>query len=187
MGKAELKEEIINGLNTTEFGKVVEDIKQNPDLGQCRFRVKNEWVSCDENRSSTHGFYAANEERTHKKVFNFQAGEPALLQGKDEGANPVEFLLSALSGCMTTTIAYYAALNGQTIEKMESTYEGDLDLQGLLGLKEGVRPGYQKIQVNFKIKSKAPKAEIEQWYKFSPVFDVIAKSVPVEVKIEVSP
>jgi len=73
-----------------------------------------------------HDFYAAGSEQTHKKPFHFQAGEPGLLEGHDEGANPVEFLLSGLSGCMTTTIAYYAALNGYEIKKMESTYKGHL-------------------------------------------------------------
>lgn len=174
----------INGLDTRAFINTIGEIKKNPELAQCKFRVRNQWVSCDDNRSEAHDFYAAGAERKHKNVFKFQAGEPELLAGKDEGANPVEFLLSALSGCMTTTIAYYAALNGEKIEKMESTYEGDLNLQGLLGLGENVRPGYQNIRVVFKINSSAPKEHFEKYYHFSPVYDVVSKSVPVDVKIE---
>lgn len=177
-------EKRINGLDTAAFINTIGEIKKNPELAQCQFRVRNQWVSCDDNRSEAHGFYAAGAERKHKNVFKFQAGEPELLAGKDEGANPVEFLLSALSGCMTTTIAYYAALNGEKIEKMESTYEGDLNLQGLLGLAENVRPGYQKIRVNFKVNTSAPKEHFEKYYHFSPVYDVVSKSVPVDVKIE---
>ena len=174
----------INGLDTLAFKKTVEEIERNPELAQCKFRVRNQWVTCDDNRSEAHDFYAAGEERKHKQVFKFRAGEPGLMGGTDAGANPVEFLLSALSGCMTTTLAYYAALNGETIEKMESTYEGELDLQGLLGLAKDVRPGYQKIRANFKIKSSAPAEHFEKYYPFSPVYDVISNSVPVEVKIE---
>jgi len=85
---------------------------------------------------------------------------------------------------MTTTIAYYAALNGYEIKKMESTYKGKLDLQGLLDLDPTVRPGYQKIQVEFKIQTSAPAEELEKYYHFSPVYDVVSKSTPVEVKIE---
>ena len=106
------------------------------------------------------------------------------MEGKDEGANPVEFLLSALSGCMTTTIACYAALNGHEIKEMESTYKGELDLQGLFGLDPAVRPGYQKIHVKFKIKTDAPVEELEKYYHFSPVYDVVSKSTPVDVVIE---
>ena len=174
----------INGVNTDGLKETVGQISENPELGKCEFRLHNDWVNGDENRSTACSFYAAGGEQKHKQEFKFQAGEPPLLQGKDDGANPVEFLLSGLSGCMTTTIAYYAALNGETIEKMESTYEGDLDLQGLLGLDKNVRPGYQQIRVNFKIKTKAPAEHIEKYYPFSPVYDVVSKSVPVDVKIE---
>ena len=174
----------LNGIDTVALKKTVGQISQQPDLARCEFRLHNEWVNGDQNRSSTKDFYAAGSEQQHKKTFHFQAGEHALLAGKDEGANPVEFLLSALSGCMTTTIAYYAALNGIKIKKMESTYKGDLDLQGLFNLDENVRPGYQKIRVDFKIKTDGAKEQLEKFYHFSPVYDVVSKSVPVETTIE---
>lgn len=184
MSQEKSTQHMINGVDTLGLKKTVGDIKQDPSLGRCEFRVRNQWVNADENRSETHDFYAAGAEQEHKKKFHFQAGEPALIEGQDEGANPVEFLLSSLSGCMTTTIAYYAALNGHTIKKMESTYDGDLDLQGLFGLDPNVRPGYQKIRVHFKIQTTAPVEELEKYYHFSPVYDVVSKSVPVEVTIE---
>ena len=174
----------VNGIDTSAFKKTIERISHDPKLGRCEFRVRNTWVDGGENRSTTSDFYAAGSEQKHKKTFHFHADEPALLEGKDEGANPVEYLLSALSGCMTTTIAYYAALNGIKIEKMDSTYKGVLDLQGFLGLDKNIRPGYQKINVHFKIQSDGPKEKLEEFYHFSPVYDVVSKSVPVEVKIE---
>jgi len=177
-------EDIINGINTTALKKTVGDIRNDPSLAHCEFRVRNHWVGGDENKSETHDFFAAGKEQEHKKVFHFQAGEPALLEGHDNGANPVEFLLSGLSGCMTTTIAYYAALNGFEITKMDSECEGELDLQGILDLDPDIRPGYQKIRVHFKIQTDAPMEELEKYYHFSPVYDVVSKSVPVEVIIE---
>jgi uncharacterized OsmC-like protein len=178
------KKDLINGVNTTNLKKTVGEIQNNPTLGQCEFRVQNHWVNGDENHSEAHDFFAAGSEQAHKEHFHFQAGEPALLEGADRGANPVEFLLSALSGCMTTTIAYYAALNGYEISQMESSYKGKLDLQGIFGLNPDVRPGYQKITILFKIKTDAPVEELEQYYHYSPVYDVVSRSVPVEVLIE---
>ena len=174
----------INGVDTDVLKKTVDAVSQDPDMGRCEFRVRNEWVNGDSNRSSTQDFYAACSEQQHKQTFHFQAGEPSLLAGDDEGANPVEFLLSALSGCMTTTVAYYAALNGIKIQKMESTYKGQLDLRGLFNLDESVRPGYQKIQVHFKIKTDAPREKMAEFFRFSPVYDVVSKSVPVETTVE---
>ncbi len=175
---------VINGINTKDLKDTIEEIKMNPALGQCQFRLKNEWISADENKSVIHDYYAAGSEQTHQQKFEFTAGEPPLLAGNDKGANPVEFLLTALSSCMTTTIAYYAALNGYKIEEMESDFNGELDLQGLFGLDKTTRPGYQKIDVRFKIKTDVPIAELETFYQHSPVYDVVSKSVPVEVTIE---
>ncbi len=174
----------INGVDTKGLKKTVGDIQADRTLARCHFRLSNKWAGGDENHGETSGFWAAGGEQKHKQTFRFQAGEPALLMGKDEGANPVEFLLSALAGCMTTTIAYYAALNGQEIEEMSSTYEGDLDLRGLFGLDATVRPGYQEIRVHFRIKTKASAEDFRKYYPFSPVFDVVSKSVPVKVSIE---
>lgn len=184
MKESESSSHMVNGVNTQLLKKTVGKIKENPQLGFCEFRLKNEWVNGDCNRSNVDTFYAAGDEQKHKHSFQMQAGEPALLAGHDEGANPVEFLLSALSGCMTTTIAYYAALNGHSIEKMESSYTGELDLQGIFALDPSVRPGYKNIQIIFKIKTNAPAKEIETYYPFSPVYDVVSRSVPITVKIE---
>jgi len=177
---------MINGVNTAGLKKTVGEFKNDPKLARCEFRLENEWVKGGKNRSKTHTFYAAGEEQQHKQPFHFQADEPTLLEGDDEGANPVEFLLSALSGCMTTTIAYYAALNGHEIKSMKSSYKGELDLQGIFNLDPAVRPGYQKIDVHFEIKTDAPAEELQKYYHFSPVYDVVSKSVPVSVTIDTS-
>lgn len=184
MANLQSERNAINGINTSGVQKTVAQIKNDPSLGKCEFRIRNQWVNGDQNQSETQDFYAAGNEQKHKKTFHFQAGEPVLLEGHDEGANPVEFLLSGLSACMTTTIAYYAALNGQEIKKMESSYKGDLDLQGLFDLDPEVRPGYQKIRVHFKIQTDAPVEELESYYHHSPVYDVVSRSVPIEVLIE---
>ena len=63
-------------------------------------------------------------------------------------------------------------------------FEGDLDLQGFLGLGENVRPGYQEIRATFRVKSDAPVETLESFTRYSPVYDVVSKSVPVRVKIE---
>ncbi len=174
----------LNGVDTQLLKKVVDDIKKDPQLGLCEFRLKNEWLNGDSNQSKVETFYAAGEEQRHKNSFTMQAGEPPLLAGHDNGANPVEFLLSALSSCMTTTIAYYAALNGYQIDKMESSYRGELDLQGIFNLNSSIRPGYKNISIHFKIKTDAKPEELESYYPFSPVYDVVSKSVPISVTIE---
>lgn len=87
--------------------------------------------------------------------------EPPILLGQDHGANPVEYALTALAGCLTISLVYHASARGIKIDEVESTLEGNLDLRGFLGLSEGVRNGYEGIKVAFKIKADAPKEQLE--------------------------
>jgi uncharacterized OsmC-like protein len=76
---------------------------------------------------------------------------------------------------------------GIEIKKLQSRYEGDLDLRGFLGLSDSVPVGYQGIRVYFAIDadiSEKQKVElIELAKKYSPVFNTITKSAPVEVAL----
>lgn len=109
-----------------------------------------------------------------------------MLLGENRGANPVEYLLHGLAGCVTTTFVYYAAANGVQIESLESTLEGDIDLRGLLGVAP-VNAGYQNIRITMKVKSNAPDAKLEELavlaQRRSPVFNSVSKPVPVSVTI----
>jgi len=175
----------LNGVNTDEFEKTVNAIQHDPNLAQCTFRAKNEWIEGGHNCATVKDFYAVGHEDTSRaKPFRIEADEPPAFLGTDQGANPVEYLLSALSSCMTTSMVYHAAANGVKIDELESEIEGDMDLQGFLGLAEGVRPGYQNIRARFRVKSDGSAEQLESYTRFSPVFDVVSHSVPVSVQIE---
>ncbi|MHA3775145.1 OsmC family protein [Verrucomicrobiota bacterium sgz303538] len=176
---------MMNGVSTDELEKTVESIRDHPELGKCKFRAHNEWLDGGNNHVRVKDFYAAGQEVTSRaKAFDFDADEPPLLLGHDRGANPVEYLLTALSACMTTSMVYHAAANGIKIEELESDFEGDLDLQGFLGLADDVRPGYQQIRATFRVRCDAPTEKLGEFLKRSPVYDVVSKSVPVVVNIE---
>ncbi len=53
---------------------------------------------------------------------------------------------------------------------------------------ENVRNGYEKIQVNFSIKSDASEEKLKELVglaqKRSPVFDIVSHPTPVEVSME---
>ena len=68
-----------------------------------------------------------------------------MLLGKDKGANPVEYLLAGLTGCITTSLVAHAAARGVKIDSIESTLKGDIDLQELLQIDKSVNLGYQGI------------------------------------------
>jgi uncharacterized OsmC-like protein len=100
----------------------------------------------------------------------------------------VEYALAALAGCLTTSLIYHAAAQGIKIDEVESTLDGDLDLQGFLGLSDRVRNGYEGINVTFRIKADATGEKLRELVELaqerSPVFDMISNPTPVNVQLE---
>ncbi|MBX3300949.1 MAG: OsmC family protein [Nitrospira sp.] len=176
---------VINGVDVERLGQTVQAIQKDPVLAKSQFRAVNRWISGGHNRSMIQGFYAAGQEDTSRmNPFVLDADEPPVLLGQDKGANPVEFVLHALAACVTTSLVYHAAARGIRLESVESQLEGDLDLQGFLGLSDQVRRGYKEIRIKFKVKSDASSEQLKELTKFSPVYDIVSNPVPVSIQIE---
>ncbi len=181
---------IRNGVDTATMFGTLDLLKQQPELGHFVFRAHNEWVDGAHNRSTIKGFYGAGQEDQSRPVpFRYDADHPAVLVGQDQGPTPVEFLLHALAACLTAGIANIAAARGVTLESVECSVEGDLDLQGILGLSDKVRNGFRAIRVGFKVKGDAPAEKlrqiVEQSRARSAVFDILTNGVPVDVTAQV--
>jgi uncharacterized OsmC-like protein len=177
-------ETVVNGVNVTRMGETIETVKNDPKIAKFQFRAQNKWIIGGHNQTTIHEFYGAGAEDTNRtEPFILDADEPPVLLGEDNGPNPVEYALTALIACMTTTMVYHAAAQGIRIEAIESTLEGDLDLQGFLGLREDIRKGYENITVRFKVKSNASPEALAALAKNSPVYDVVTNPVPVTVSV----
>ena len=180
-----IEQTTVNGVDVEKMGTTVQAIQGQPDLAKFKFRAINSWVNGGQNQTTVKEFYGAGQEDTTRtQPFVLMADEPPVLLGKDESANPAEYVLHALASCLTTSMVYHAAANGIKIDAVDSEYEGDIDLHGFLGLSEDVRPGYQNIRVNFKVKSDAPAEKLRELMKRSPVFDVVTNPVPVTISVE---
>jgi uncharacterized OsmC-like protein len=177
----------LNGLDTQKMVETVGALRGNSTLATFQFRARNRWISGGENRSTIKDFYGAGaEDVSRHEAFEFTNGEPPVLLGHNEGANPVEFLLHALAGCVTTTTVLHAAARGIAIESLSTTLVGDIDLQGLLAL-DDVPAGYQGIRIEMDITAKnASDAELDDLLQFaqahSPVCNTVCRPVPVVVE-----
>ena len=175
----------INGVELKIIKDTVAAIQEKPELGQCKFRATNTWVSGGHNCTCIAGFFGGGKENAHEHPFNLDADEPPILAGHGKGAGPTEHLLNALAACLTTSMVYHAALKGIKIVELKSELEGDLDLRGFLGLSKDVRKGYQAIRVKFKVKTDGNDLDsLRELTKFSPVFDTISNGTNVEVAVE---
>ena len=182
------QEKIRNGVNVDQVFSTIDQIKEKPEIARFAFRARNSWVSGTHNRATIKDFYGALQEDDSRSPLVFEIDEPPVLCGRNKGANPVEYLLVALSGCLTTSLIAHASVRGMEIRNVESRYEGELDLQGFLGISDEVPVGYKNINIYFKIDadlSDAQKLElIEMAKKYSPVYNSVANPVPVSVKLD---
>ena len=119
---------------------------------------------------------------------SYDLDEPEVLLGTNQGTNPVEYLLVALSGCITTTIVAYAAAKKIPLRGVESRFEGDIDLRGFLNISQEVPVGYQEIRVYFKIDADISDEQKEELIrlgeKYSPVTNTIKNLTPLSVQLE---
>ena len=178
-----------NGVDTTTMFATLDAIKAQPELARFQFRARNRWLSGAYNRSTIKDFHAAcGEDTSRTEAFTLDAGEPAILLGTDTGPNPAEYLLHALAACVTTSVVYSAAARGVRLTSVESTLEGDLDVQGALGINtEDYRNGYEQIRMTIRISGDAPAEKLRQVVQRgtdrSVVFDSIANGVPIAVDV----
>ena len=138
----------VNGVNLDRLSGTIDHVTANPALARFQFRARNHWIDGGLSRTMIKDFYGAGQEdATRTESFTVDADEPPVLLGENRASNTVEYVLRALAACVAGTIVYHAAARGIALDGVETTIEGDLDLQGFLGLDSSVRPGYEQIRV----------------------------------------
>ena len=177
----------VNGVDIASLFGTIDVVRNQRELAQFTFRAENAWVSGTHSRTTMGTFSGAGADHQHKATYTFEGDHPAVLVGADEGPTPVEALLHALAACLTAGIANIAAARGVELRSVTSTIEGDIDLQGLLGLSKDVRNGYQAMRIHFDIDSPAPAADVEavvaQSQARSAVLDMLTNGTSVAVTV----
>ncbi len=155
---------------------MIQDVKDDPANGQLVLGAQG--ANCD-------GVACRAEIRQHGLAID----EPAALGGTDTGPNPVELVLAALGTCQAITYRIWAGLMGIELDEVRFETDGDIDIAGLLGLREGVRPGLGAVRHRVIVVG----PETEERYRelmaavnaHCPVLDIVANPVPVQHVLEV--
>jgi uncharacterized OsmC-like protein len=176
-----------NGVDVTTLFATLSAVREAPEAAQFQFRASNRWISGTHSQGTIHGFFGVGEEREHLTPYTADVDHPAVLVGTDQAPTPVEWLLHALAGCLTAGIGNIAAARGVELTEVTSTVEGDIDLNGILGLNDQVRNGFEQIRVSFEVKGKASAEKlreiVEQSRARSAVFDIVTNGVPVSIEV----
>ena len=178
----------LNGVNTPALLATIGVVAGQPALAKFQFRAHGQWKSGTHMQGTMLGFSGAGGDHAHKFATMAHSDHPAVLCGEDEGPTPTEWILHGLAGCLTAGIANIAAVRGVKLQSVEAFVEADIDLQGILGLSETVRNGFNDVRVTFKVAGDAPaetlKAIVAQAKARSAVFDILTNGVPVSIAVE---
>lgn len=120
--------------------------------------------------------------------FKMVIDEPESLGGTNDGANPVEYLLAALAGCLNVVGHIVAKEMGFNLRGIELELEGDLDPAKFSGKDTDERAGYKEIRVRIKPDADADEETLKKWLEAiesrCPVSDNIANPTPVKITLK---
>jgi uncharacterized OsmC-like protein len=150
---------------------VIADIRQHPDHGRLTLTTSGEILDGVRCRATI---------RQHELGID----EPMGIGGTDTGPNPVEIVLAALGTCQAITYRVWAALLEIRLDDVRFETEGDIDLNGFLGLSESTRPGLERIRHTVTLigpESEARYRELADAVdRHCPVLDIVANPLQVE-------
>ncbi|MDX2369042.1 MAG: OsmC family protein [Colwellia sp.] len=135
--------------------------------------------------------YSQSPTRMSVKARNFTmiVDEPPALGGQDEGPNPVEYVLSAIVGCLNVTGYIVAKEMGLTINSLEIKANGDINPDLLFGTTTNDRAGYKGINIDFCIDAQADQETLDSWLSQvkarCPVSDNLANATPIKIGLNI--
>lgn len=184
------KPKIINGIDVNKFFEIINAVNEKPELAEFQFRIKNTWMKGGHSRSIIKGFHGAGkEDSTRTSPFIFENDLPLTLLGSNLGPAPIEYVLNALAGCLTTSIVYQAASKEIVLDDVESELIGNFNLHSFLGTWSKDERNFETIKVKIRINSRNLSVNekiilAELGKKSSLVFNLITNPVPVSICIE---
>jgi uncharacterized OsmC-like protein len=177
-----------NGVNVEALLGAREALTETPEGAKFQWRATCEWQNGTHSSSVVEGFFGLGEEQRHRTRYAFDADHPEIFASEDNGAAPVEYVLVGLASCLTAGIAAVAQNRQIQLNRVSATLEGEMDVQGILGIDSDVRNGFSDIKVTYDIDADATpdeiKAIVAQSQKRSAVYDVVTN--PTNVSVEVA-
>ena len=122
------------------------------------------------------------------RQFKLIIDEPEGLGGTDEGANPVEYILAGLAGCLNVVGHIVAKELGFTIDKLKIELVGNINPDRLFGVSDNERAGFKKIDLKLIPETDAPVEILVKWLKIvqkrCPIKDNLMNITPIGISLE---
>jgi uncharacterized OsmC-like protein len=172
---------VVNGIDTDAVHTLIESVEVNPPQGMTHWKVANTWQGGMHSRARVDSFAIGG--NSVPRSFSIDIDEPLELGGGNAYANPQEYLLAGLNACMMVGYSALCALQGITLQKLEITTEGDIDLRGFFGLDPSIAPGYRELRTRVVIKGDGSEDQLRKIHELvlatSPNFYNVTRAVAV--------
>ena len=176
-----------NGVNIEALRGAKQALTDAPEAAQFQWRARCEWVNGTHSRTTVTDFSGLGQQHAHRQAYTYDADHPQVFASEDNGATPPEIVLAALASCLTAGVATVATNRGVQLRSVTATLEGNMDLQGILGIDGDIRNGFDNITVTYDIDADASRADLEailaQSQKRSAVFDIVTNPTTVTVAL----
>ena len=172
---------VVNGIDTDAVHALIESVEAQPAQGMTHWRVASAWQGGARSLAQVDGFMIGG--ASVPRHFSIDIDEPFELGGSNAYANPQEYLLAALNACMIVGYTALCALQGITLQKLEITTEGDIDLRGFFGLDPAIAAGFRELNTRVVIAGDGTKEQFRKIHELvlatSPNFYNVSRAVPV--------
>lgn len=122
------------------------------------------------------------------RQFKLIIDEPNDLGGTDQDANPVEYILAGLAGCINVIGHIVAKELGFEIKKLNIEVTGDINPNKFLGVSDSERAGFKSIGLNLIPETDADINILSRWLTIvedrCPVKDNLNNKTPVKLSVE---
>jgi uncharacterized OsmC-like protein len=160
-------------------------IAADPAKGQTNWKVSSHWRGGTRSDAVVKACKIGGTEVA--KDFTIRVDEPLELGGTNQYANPQEYLVAALNACMIVGYSAVCAREGIELEDLRIETEGDIDLQGFLGIDPAVPPGYEQLRYTVFVKGNATPEQFEKVHRTvmatSPNYFNLSDATPLKPRL----
>lgn len=179
----------INGVDTAALDSTIAAVREDRSLGEVTFAVNGRWDGGFRLAAATGTLVQGSAPDTAREGrFAMRSDEPLALLGTDTAVSPGEYVLQALAGCYTVTLAANAAARGIHLDGYRLELQADFDLAAFLGIAPDQPAGASEIRVKVDLDAPgATRAELEELVELveqrSPIRDTLARPVSVVTEL----
>ena len=175
---------IVNGISVEQLNRTIEAVRQNPSMAKAAVYARTIWQQGLQTKVEVGESVQAVGTTARGCTLQVIGDHSEGLVAQTVSPAALETLIAAAGASIAGGWATFGAARGISVERLEVQLEGQIDLQGAMGLAQGVRAGLQQITGKIYVKSTASDEQLQQLKETAERLSPVVDSLRVPVKTE---